>query len=327
MKNRNIFILSVGRRVELVKLFDRAKRKLNINGKIIGGDMDLNAPAMHFVDKAIQLPKISEKNYISEIIKISKQEKIDLIIPTIDTELLILAQNREKIEKEANVKINLSDLEFIEICRDKYKTQEFFEKNGFGVPKLITEQMIVENNYTFPLFIKPLNGSSSINTFKINTQKELEFFKEYVPNPIIQECIVGDEFTVDVFCDFENNPITIVPRKRLATRSGEISKGQVTKDREIIDDIKKFLNYFKGKGHITIQCMKTKNGIKYIEINPRFGGGAPMSIMAGADSPENLYKILLGESLSYNEEYEELLSLRYDEAIFITKNGNVIKNV
>lgn len=328
MRNKNIFILSVGRRVELVKLFNRAKKKLSINGKIIGGDMDLNAPAMHFVDKAIQLPKITDKNYIDEIIKISKQEKIDLIIPTIDTELLILAQNRDRIEKETNVKINLSDLEFIEICRDKYKTQEFFEKNGFGVPKLITKQMIAENNYTFPLFIKPLNGSSSINTFKINTQKELEFFKDYVPNPLIQECLIGDEFTVDVFCDFENNPITIVPRKRLATRSGEISKGLISKDREIIEDIKKLVKVFKVKGHITIQCMKTKNGIKYIEINPRFGGGAPMSIMAGADSTENLYRLLLNEKLFYNENYEDkLLSLRYDEAIFISENGNVIKNV
>lgn len=328
MENKNIFILSVGRRVELVKLFQRAKNELEIEGKIIGGDMDLNAPAMQFVDLGYQLPKISSVEYIDEIIRISKEQRINLIVPTIDTELLKLAQNKERIEKETGAIINLSDLNFIEICRDKYNTQYFFEKNGFGVPRLITDEDLRNKNYNFPLFIKPLNGSSSINTFKINNEKELEFFKEYVPNPIIQECIIGDEFTIDVFCDFESNPITIVPRKRLATRSGEISKGEISKDKEIIEDIKKLLSIFKAKGHVTIQCMKTKEGIKYIEINPRFGGGAPMSIMAGADSPKYLYKILLGEKLSYNEFYEDgLLALRYDEAVFISKDGMVKKNV
>lgn len=328
MENKNVFILSAGRRVELVKLFNRARKKLGILGNIIGGDMELTAPALQFVDKAIQLPRITDKDYINEIIKICRQEKIDLIIPTIDTELLKLAQNKDRIERESGAKINLSDLFFIEICRDKFKTQTFFEKNGFGTPRLITEEMLEKKEYEFPLFIKPLDGSSSINTFKINNEKELIFFKEYVPNPIIQECVVGEEFTVDIFCDFESNPITIVPRKRLATRSGEISKGLIIKDYDIIKDIKKLLKVFRAKGHITIQCIKNKSGIKYLEINPRFGGGAPMSIMAGADSPENLYKILRNEKLTYNEEYEnELLVLRYDEAVFISKDGKVIKNV
>ncbi|MGL6100295.1 MAG: ATP-grasp domain-containing protein [Fusobacteriaceae bacterium] len=328
MENKNVFILSVGRRVELVKLFQRAKNELKVDGIIIGGDMDLNAPAMQYVDRGYKLPKISSEDYINEIIRISKEQKINLIIPTIDTELLKLAQNKERIEKETGAILNLSNLEFIEICRDKYNTQYFFEKNGFGVPRLIKEESLKNKDYIFPLFIKPLNGSSSINTFKINNEKELQFFKEYVPNPIIQECITGEEFTVDVFCDFECKPITIVPRKRLATRSGEISKGEVVKDREIIEDVKKLLSVFKAKGHITVQCMKTKDGIKYIEINPRFGGGAPMSIMAGADSPKYLYEILLGKKLEYNEDYEDgLLSLRYDEAVFISKDGSVKKNV
>lgn len=327
MKEINILILSVGRRVELVQAFRRAKENLKITGKIFGGDMDKNAPAMQFVDKAFILPRISSDNYIESIIKICNKEDIKLIVPTIDTELLKLAENKEKIQKETNAVLNISDLEYIKICRDKFLTQEFFEKNGLGVPKLIKEEDIIKKEYKFPLFIKPLNGSSSINTFKINNKKELEFFKEYVPNPIIQECIVGKEFTVDIFSDFESNPITIVPRERIATRSGEISKGKIVKDREIIENIKKLLKVFKAKGHITVQCMKTNEGIKYLEINPRFGGGAPMSITAGADSAQNLYKLLLGEKLTYNEDYQEnILCLRYDQAVYIYPNGKVKVN-
>ena len=106
------------------------------------------------------------------------------------------------------------------------------------------------------------------------------------------------------FLDFNSNPITIVPRLRLATRSGEISKGLIVKHRIIIDTIKNMMDKFKFIGHITVQ-LKIDKDIKFIEINPRFGGGAPMSIAAGADSCENLYRLLMGEQLSYNEVYED----------------------
>lgn len=327
-KKINTLILSAGRRVELTKLFKEALHELNIQGKIIAVDIADTAPALRFADKYYIISKIESKDYIKNIIDICLKENIDLIVPTIDTELLKLAENKEKIENLTKAKINISSLEVIQICRDKLKSQEFFEKNNFGVPKLITEKAIKENNIKFPLFIKPFNGSSSINTFKVKNKEELIFFKNYVSQPIIQEFIEGEEYTVDVFLDFESNPITIVPRQRLATRSGEISKGLIVKNRKIIEDVKKVVHVLKLVGHITIQCMDTKDGIKYLEINPRFGGGAPMSISAGANSCVNLYKLILGERLIYTEDYKDnLLCVRYDETLYIDNNKREVLNV
>ena len=64
-----------------------------------------------------------------------------------------------------------------------------------------------------------------------------------------------------------------------------------------------------------------KVSIEYIEINPRFGGGAPMSIMAGADSCKNLYRLLKGEVLTYNEDYRENVTfLRFDSSIMLNED-------
>ena len=325
MKNINVLILSAGRRVELVKAFKQAREELNICGKVIACDLSDTAPAIYHADGYYLVPRILDDNYIPSIMDICKKENIDLIIPTIDTELLKLAEEKEKIESETNAKVHVSDLIVVKICRDKYNTQAFFEEHGFKVPKLITQKEIENKEYEFPMFIKPLNGSSSINTFKINNERELEFFLEYVPQPMVQEFIEGDEYTIDAFVDFNHNPITIVPRQRLATRGGEVLKGVVKKDREIIEEVKKVIEILKPIGHITLQCMKTKRGIEFIEINPRFGGGAPISIKAGANSPQNLYRLLMGETLAYNEEYEDnLLASRHDDAVFINCNGEVV---
>lgn len=326
MKNINVLILSAGRRVELVRCFKEARESLGLDGKVVAADISTTAPAIYHADKYHIIPKISADDFIESIINVCKEENIHLIVPTIDPELQKLSDNKKRIELNTSAKVLVSREEVIKICRDKYNTQDFFENNGFGMPRLISKVDIQNKNYEFPLFIKPLNGSSSINTFKVNSEKELEFFLEYVPEPIVQGFIEGDEFTIDVFTDFNSKPITIVPRQRLATRGGEVAKGITKKDREIIDEIKKVIDVLKPIGHITVQCMKTKDGIKFIEINPRFGGGAPISIKAGANSPKNLYKLLLGEKLTYNEDYEEnLLALRHDEAVFINHEGNVVQ--
>lgn len=325
MDMHNILILSAGRRVELVTCFQIAARNLNIESKVIAGDCTKTAPALYVADKAVLLPRINNPGYIDSIIEVCNSEKVSLIIPTIDTDLLLLAENRYRIEIEGNCKLLISDVNVIKICRDKIKTHEFMVANNFKVPQLYDKNELNGNNNVYPLFIKPKSGSSSINAFKVSSRQDLDNYLSMIDSPIIQEFIEGDEYTVDVFLDFEGNIITIVPRLRIATRSGEISKGRIVKDREIIDEIKNMMAALKPIGHITVQLMKTVKGIFYIEINPRFGGGAPMSIKSGADSCENLYRILMGQKLTYNENYRENITfLRFDSSICIDDNKEIV---
>lgn len=323
--NLNIFILSAGRRVELIQCFRKAAIRLGIDSKIVVGDCSETAPAIYFSDKAYKLPRISEQNYINEIVDICNKENIALIIPTIDTELLLLSENKKIIESSTNAKVAVSEVDVVKICRDKLNTQIFMEENHFGVPKMYSDVEIEAQEIQFPVFIKPRNGSSSINTFKVNDIEELKLYNSFISDPIVQEFIEGDEYTVDVFLDFDSKIITVVPRLRIATRSGEISKGKIVKDQEIIDNVTKLLSILKPVGHITVQLMKTANGIKYIEINPRFGGGAPMSIKAGADSCENYYRLLQGQVLEYHENYKENITfLRFDSSVCIDENLNLL---
>jgi len=321
----NVLILSAGRRVELVNCFKSAAIRMKIKSIIAAGDCSDTAPALYFADKICLLKPINDPGYIESIISTCNKEKISLIIPTIDTDLLLLAENKLKIERETKAVLLISNKKVIEICRDKNITQTYLEKNGFKIPKSYKKSELIKGKIKFPLFIKPKSGSSSINTFKVNNKKELEIYTSIVKDAVIQEFIEGDEFTVDVFLDFKSKIITVVPRLRIATRSGEIAKGRIVKDRDIIEDVTRLMTVLKPIGHITVQLMKTKKGIEYIEINPRFGGGAPMSIKSGADSCENLYKLLMGKNLEYSENYRENITfLRFDESICLDENMELI---
>ena len=322
MSEYNILILSAGRRVELVTLFKNAAKDLNINSKVVAADCSNTAPALYFADKMVILPRIDDPTYVEEIIENSKKEQIKLIIPTIDTDLMLLSKNQDYIFEKSGAKVLISSEHVITICRDKIKTHYYLEEKGFKVPKLYE---IDNQDIDYPVFIKPVDGSSSINAFKVNSRDELDNYLKLIKKPMIQEYISGEEFTVDVFLDFKSNIISIVPRLRMQVRGGEISKGKIIKNRIVIDEVTKLMNTLKPIGHITVQLMLTDKGIKFIEINPRFGGGAPMSIQSGANSCKNLYRFLMNEKLTYNEDYEEnLIFLRYDKSICL-KDG-VIQN-
>lgn len=322
MKEINVLILSAGRRVELVQLFKKAALDLKITSKVIAADCSITAPALYFADKKYKLPRINEPRYIDEIIKICKAENVKLIVPTIDTDLLVLSQSKNKIFLESGATVLVSNEKIILICRDKIKTHEFLEKNKFPIPKLYDFSDVIKKKIEYPVFIKPKDGSSSKNTFKANKKIDLDNYLSIVPNPMIQEFVEGEEYTVDIFLDFNSKIISIVPRLRMETRSGEISKGKIIKDSDIINQVKKLMEILKPIGHITVQLMKTVKGIKFIEINPRFGGGAPMSIQSGANSCEYLYRLLLGEELSYNDNYRDNLTfLRFDQSICLEEEN------
>lgn len=318
MKEINILFLSAGRRVELVKAFREAIEVSNTKGKIIAVDLLDTAPALYFADEFLQIRRVTDDGYVDELISICKEKHINLIIPTIDTELYVLSENKELIEKETGAKIMVSNKELIQVIRDKFKTHDFLNKHGFNTPKVISDKDIENKNYEFPLFIKPLDGSSSMNNFKINNEEELKFFRKYVNRPIIQTFVEGQEYCIDIFTDFEGNPITIVPKLRVAARAGEIMKGKIVKDKRIIEYMKKLIKIIKPVGEINVDCIVSDDKITIIEINGRFAGGSPMSFKAGANSPLNLIKLLNGEKLEYNEDYKDgMMGFRFDDCIYI----------
>lgn len=307
-----VLFTCAGRRVELIQLFKTAFEE------VYGTDLSATAPALQFCDKYFQVPPIRSDDYISVLEEICRREQVDLLIPTIDTDLLILSRNKRVFEAH-NTKVLVSDLEMISVCRDKRETEKFFASLGLYAPPVVDDYRSYDLGY--PAFIKPRDGSSSIFAYKVDDFEELERFAQYVPQYIIQPYIDGEEYTVDILCDFQGNPIYITPRKRLEVRSGEVLKTQIWQDESILQDMKRLIAGFKPCGPITVQLIQERKTGRncYIEINPRFGGGAPLSMMAGAVSARALKEILEGKYQEYQAgaaEHGALFS-RFDQSVRI----------
>jgi carbamoyl-phosphate synthase large subunit len=315
----NILITSAGRRVSLVRAFKKELKALIPDGLVMTTDFNTHlSAACQVSDKAFQLPLVDDINYINLLIDLCIKNNIKLIIPTIDTELLLLAKNSKLLLKNGIIPI-VSSKDFIDVCRDKRAMNSFFLNHNIHVAKEYSKY-----DYTLPLFIKPLNGSRSVDTFVITKHEELTeyhfknqdlMFLEYLDHNDFEE------FTCDLYYDKHHNLKCVVPRKRIEVRDGEVNKGLTDKN-ELVDYIKANLTQIDGAiGCLTSQFFKHKKhgDIFGIEINARFGGGYPLSYSSGA----NYVKWILEEYLFdkdiqfYNDWEDKLLMLRYDEEILV----------
>ncbi len=322
-----ILFTSVGRRVELMQAFHQAAQKLGIHLMIIGADITSSVPALQFCDKTEIICRISDEKYIPTLLAICEKEKVDCLIPTIDTDLLLLAENKQRFEA-IGTKVLIGRPEKVRICRDKNYTADYFISLGLKSPlavnsveKYATE--LSDGSVSFPAFIKPKDGSSSINAYKVDNLEDLKLYSEKIGDYIIQPFVSGKEYTIDIFCDYEGNPVYITPRERMAVRAGEVLKTRITQDDTMIAEMKRLIADFKPSGQITVQLIQDeKTGDNfYIEINPRFGGGAPLSIKAGADSAEAVLRMLNGEKLSYAEKAAKdgAIYCRFDQSICVNE--------
>lgn len=319
-KSVHILLTSVGRRVELVQAFRNAADRLGLRLTITGADITDTAPALVYCDRTVIAPKISSPDYIPALVRICRELKVDGLIPTIDTDLLLLSKEKNQFS-QVGTTVFISDPDKIRICRDKRTTSAYFRSLGLYAPETVSD--IKQYCHGFPAFIKPVDGSSSIGANRADNMEELKLYADHLENYVVQPFVSGTEYTVDVFCGLQGEPVYITPRIRIAVRGGEVLKTQIRHQEQIISEIHTLIRDFKPCGPVTVQLIRDeeKNLNQYIEINPRFGGGAPLSMKAGADAAAALLRILMSEKLRYcpGAAAEGAVYSRFDQSVRISQ--------
>lgn len=315
-----ILFACAGRRIELIQAFRAASKRLEIDLKVIALDGSPQAPALYVADEAHLAPPIRSDEYIPYLVDLARKTDASALLPTIDTDLRKLAEARDQFDA-VNCAALIGAPDIIDICSDKSLTFRFLRDSGIETPRTWTpEELDLNALPAMPLFLKPRAGSASKAVQKITTAEELAFFLPRTEAPIVQEFIAGTEYTLDVYVGLTGKARCVVPRRRLQVRGGEVHKGVTVKDAAIMQAGRKLADALgdSPRGLITLQCIvDEQQHIRFIEINPRFGGGAPLGIAAGADYPRWLMQELLGQTPDVSDDWQDGLAMyRYDWSVF-----------
>jgi carbamoyl-phosphate synthase large subunit len=322
----NLLFTSVGRRVELLRSFRNAYGELGIRGRMVAVDIDPLAPALGLADVTYIVPRLEHPDYVPTLVQILKRERVAVVFPLIDPDVPVLAANRRALET-TGARLAVVSKRAAEIAADKWRTGEFFSGLGLTVPRSWLPGQLDPAEADYPLFIKPRFGSASQQTFRVENPRQLDFFSDYVPEPILQEYLPGPEITNDVICDLEGKVVSVVSRQRIRVRGGEVTVGKTVFDSRIADACVQIAGALPAVGPITVQCMMKevaggRSKPAFTEINARLGGGLPLGIAAGANSPLWLLAAAARVSVEIpplGAYRRDLCLSRFDESLFMTE--------
>lgn len=314
----NILILSAGTRNKIVQYF---KNEIGNSGKVIATDMSELAPAIYEADKFYIVPAMSDPKYLDIILDICKKEKVDALFTLIDPEISLIAKNKTRFLDIGTIPL-VSEYEQVELAFDKYKMFCYLKENGFKTAKSYVDKNefytdLDEGKINFPVFVKPVKGSASINISKVNSKKEIDLLFDLYDNLIIQEFLNGQEIGADVYIDpISKKVVSIFTKEKIKMRAGETDKARSFKDKELFELISRLIEKIGYQYMIDMDIFKIGNDYYISEINPRFGGGYPHAYEVGVNIPKMIIN-------NMNNEINQIQIGNYSENIYMMKYNEI----
>jgi carbamoyl-phosphate synthase large subunit len=310
----NVLILSASRKVSLVQAFQKALAEEG-GGKVLAADAGPLAPALYLADGYALVPRSDDPRFLDETLELCERRQISLLVPTRDEELPLFAEQRERFARHG-ITVMVSSPEAVRVCQDKRAFLGACREHGLSCP--VTYEGRPPQD-AFPVFVKPRSGKSSHGVRRVSSAGELAALLQEQPDLLVQECLPWPEYTIDAFADFSGRVVSVVPRERILVVAGESYVSRTRKAPQLIEEGARLVRALGLIGHVTIQCFYDGRTVKFIEVNPRFGGAANLGFAAGVPTPRFLVRLLLGRPVEpcIGEFRDRHLMLRYTQDIFL----------
>jgi carbamoyl-phosphate synthase large subunit len=183
---------------------------------------------------------------------------------------------------------------------DKWSTFQTLRAAGFLVPDTAIDLEearigLRSGRFRFPVVVKPRTGFGSANVFVAHDEAQLEVFFTYTPGMLIQEFVDGDMYDVEALSGTEQQVLQVVAWRKYLSRLGETEQAVTVEDPELIETGRRLAETVGLVGPMDVDLFRTKDGgVRVLELNLRFGGGYPVSHLAGADFPRMIVEIFRG---------------------------------
>jgi carbamoyl-phosphate synthase large subunit len=301
-----------GRRVELLEMLRAASGM-----EVVAVDIDATAPALYRADAAFRIPQVGS-DFCEAVLKLCLEQGVVLVVPTTDRELPAFADAQEQFSEEG-IRIAVGSADGVRAALDKLEAAHRLGEAGLAsVPtELWTACPPV---FEFPLVVKPRAGSSGDGV------RVLRHEKEWTEPPdegkwIVQPLVSLPEITIDVVAAEGGRIVALGARERLKVRGGEVERARTVEATQFADIACRLSVAFALSGPFNFQVFGAGPKLLISDLNPRFGGGAPLSQHAGARLAECICEwgisgIWPGTEVALAR--PDVYMSRYDRSIFMT---------
>ena len=282
-----VLFTCAGQRVDIVTAFKRA------GATTIASDLDRLAPALYHADHMALVPRVDDPGYLPALAALVAEHDVKLVVPVTDIDQSIVARGRAQLEPAL---LLAPPYDVCATMADKYVAHVFFEEHGIESPRTWLPGD-VPDDARYPLLVKIREGFGSRHIYRAADAEELAFFLGHTPvESMVQEMCLGEEFSIDVFCDLEGRCLNAIARTMIQSKGGESIKGTSILDADLIAHACRVAETIGIVGPACVQCFREPDGsLPVTDVNPRFGGAFPLPTAAGSRYPELALALANGE--------------------------------
>ena len=248
--------------------------------RVVGADCDPSAVGMHLTAESGLLPRADDPDFVRQLAKLAQRTGATALVCTVAEEIPPLCAGAALLAG-TGLATWLPTADTVQACTDKWRFAHICREHAIPAPA--TALGTVEG-VPGPWIVKPRFGRGSRDVYAMDTVDELCWVLPRVREPLVQTRMSGEEFTVDALVDPSGQLAGAVPRWRLETKAGISTKGRTFRCEPLVSQVARLLDILGLVGPSNIQGFQTASGeFAFTEVNPRFSGGLPLSLAAGAD--------------------------------------------
>lgn len=227
------------------------------------------------------IPFARKPDFADRVLSLCERERIDILVPGVDEELVALADRRGTVA----TRILVPSADFVKLMLDKLSASKAILDAGLTVPE--TRPLLKFEGMSFPLIAKPRTGRGSRGVEKLDRSEQVAAYLTMQKGDpdfyVAQALCPGQEYTVFACADEEGRLRSVIP-VRVISKKGITIRAVIEHQPSILEYTKRFQNHFKPANIYNIQCMLNDRGVVYpFEVNPRISTTFCLAVSTGFD--------------------------------------------
>jgi carbamoyl-phosphate synthase large subunit len=248
--------------------------------RVVAADADSSAVGLRLAHDSGVVPLGSDPSFVAVLCELARSTDARALVCTVAEEMVAVRRDRDLLV-EADVATWLPNAEAVTLCLDKWRFAQRCLDAGIAAP---ATGLGTARSVPGPWIVKPRFGRGSRDVYTADTVDDLRWALTRMDEPLVQTRLDGREFTVDALVDQDGTLLGAVPRWRLETKAGISTKGETFVDARLVAEVGRLLGAVGLDGPANVQgFVAADGGFAFTEVNPRFSGGLPLSLAAGAD--------------------------------------------